>query len=101
PARPAAIAAGAGSTPLKGAAGRVGANMNLSLTVPTAPSGRGGPAQLIADNRVVINNHLRRSRGGKVSFTHIIGYAVVRAVVDYPEMNNYFAETDGKPALIN
>jgi len=31
------------------------------------------------DNRIVINNHLRRGRGGKVSFTHLIGYAVVKA----------------------
>jgi 2-oxoglutarate dehydrogenase E1 component len=55
---------------------------------------RAVPAKLISDNRVVINNHLRRARGGKVSFTHIIGYAVVRALHDYPEMNNHYAEVD-------
>jgi 2-oxoglutarate decarboxylase len=74
--------------------------MELSLTVPTATSVRAVPAKLLADNRVVINNHLRRARGGKVSFTHIIGYAVVRALHDYPEMNNAFAEIDGKPAIV-
>jgi 2-oxoglutarate decarboxylase len=58
------------------------------------------PAKLLADNRVVINNHLRRARGGKVSFTHMIGYAVVRATHDHAEMNNYFAEVDGKPAVV-
>jgi multifunctional 2-oxoglutarate metabolism enzyme len=85
---------------LRGAAARVVANMQMSLTVPTATSVRAVPAKLIADNRVVINNHLRRARGGKVSFTHIIGYALVRALHDHPEMNNAFIEQDGKPALL-
>ena len=51
----------------KGAASRVVTNMNASLTVPTATSVRAVPAKLLADNRIVINNHLRRTRGGKVS----------------------------------
>ncbi len=74
--------------------------MQSSLTVPTATSVRAVPAKLIADNRVVINNHLRRARGGKVSFTHIIGYAIVRALKDHPEMNNAFVEVEGKPAIL-
>ena len=86
--------------PLRGAASRVVANMQTSLSVPTATSVRAVPAKLIADNRVVINNHLRRSRGGKVSFTHLIGYAIVRALRDYPEMNNHFVETDAKPTVV-
>ncbi|MEP6599380.1 MAG: multifunctional oxoglutarate decarboxylase/oxoglutarate dehydrogenase thiamine pyrophosphate-binding subunit/dihydrolipoyllysine-residue succinyltransferase subunit [Actinomycetota bacterium] len=88
------------TTVLRGAAARVVANMSSSLTVPTATSVRAVPAKLLADNRVVINNHLKRSRGGKVSFTHVIGYAVVKAVLDHPEMNNHFAEVDGKPAVV-
>jgi 2-oxoglutarate dehydrogenase E1 component len=103
PAAPAAEPDGAKAAPepvgeqivtLRGAAARVVANMETSLTVPTATSVRAVPAKLISDNRVVINNHLRRARGGKVSFTHIIGYAVVRALHDYPEMNNHYAEVD-------
>ena len=62
---------------LKGAAARTVANMEASLAVPTATSVRAVPAKLLIDNRVVINNHLRRGRGGKVSFTHLIGYALV------------------------
>ncbi|MGW5241446.1 multifunctional oxoglutarate decarboxylase/oxoglutarate dehydrogenase thiamine pyrophosphate-binding subunit/dihydrolipoyllysine-residue succinyltransferase subunit [Monashia sp. NPDC004114] len=87
-------------TPLRGAPSRVVANMETSLTVPTATSVRAVPAKLLIDNRVVINNHLARSRGGKVSFTHIIGYAMVKALAIMPEMNNGFTEQDGKPALI-
>ncbi len=85
--------------PLRGAAGRVVTNMESSLGVPTATSVRAVPAKLLIDNRIVINNHLKRSRGGKVSFTHLIGYALVKALAVMPEMNNGFAERDGKPAL--
>ncbi|HZE48964.1 MAG TPA: 2-oxo acid dehydrogenase subunit E2, partial [Jatrophihabitantaceae bacterium] len=93
-------ASGDTSITLRGASARVVANMQASLTVPTATSVRAVPAKLLADNRVVINNHLKRSRGGKISFTHVIGYAVVKALVDFPEMNNHFAEIDGKPHLV-
>ncbi|MEO8889772.1 MAG: multifunctional oxoglutarate decarboxylase/oxoglutarate dehydrogenase thiamine pyrophosphate-binding subunit/dihydrolipoyllysine-residue succinyltransferase subunit [Jatrophihabitantaceae bacterium] len=95
-----AKAPGAVTTQLRGAASRVVTNMQTSLTVPTATSVRAVPAKLLADNRVVINNHLRRSRGGKISFTHVIGFAIVRALADYPEMNNYFAEVNGKPSVV-
>ncbi len=107
PAKPAlAPAAGAPSaidehsTPLKGAAARVVANMEASLEIPTATSVRAVPAKLLEDNRTVINRHLARSRGGKVSFTHLIGYALVRALLDHPEMNASFAEVNGKPAVV-
>ncbi|HEY2723576.1 MAG TPA: hypothetical protein VGI84_02710, partial [Pseudonocardiaceae bacterium] len=67
-------------TALRGAAARVVENMEHSLALPTATSVRAVPAKLLADNRIVINNHLKRTRGGKISFTHLIGYAVVRAL---------------------
>ena len=75
--------------------------MEASLEVPTATSVRAIPAKLLIDNRVVINNHLKRSRGGKVSFTHLIGYALVKALAVMPEMNNgYTTDEKGKPALV-
>jgi 2-oxoglutarate dehydrogenase E1 component len=87
--------------PLRGAAARVVTNMESSLQVPTATSVRAVPAKLLIDNRVVINNHLKRSRGGKVSFTHLIGYALVKALAVMPEMNNgYTTDEKGKPALV-
>ncbi|MGQ0624723.1 MAG: multifunctional oxoglutarate decarboxylase/oxoglutarate dehydrogenase thiamine pyrophosphate-binding subunit/dihydrolipoyllysine-residue succinyltransferase subunit [Sporichthyaceae bacterium] len=88
-------------TALKGPAARVVVNMEASLTVPTATSVRAVPAKLLIDNRIVINNHLRRARGGKVSFTHLIGYALVRALADVPAMNCCYAEVNGKPAIID
>ena len=85
---------------LKGPSARVVTNMEQSLGVPTATSVRSVPAKLLIDNRVVINNHLARGRGGKVSFTHIIGFAAVRALVENEAMNYAFAEVDGKPAVV-
>ena len=100
PSAPPAVIADATASPLRGAAARVVANMTTSLTVPTATSVRAVPAKLMADNRVVINNHLRRARGGKISYTHLIGYAIVKALAHNPEMNSHFAEIDGRPTLV-
>ena len=86
--------------PLRGFASKVVENMEASLEVPTATSVRAVAAKLLIDNRTVINRHLARSRGGKISFTHLIGYALVRAVADMPSMNAHFAERDGKPVLV-
>ena len=97
---PTLITPGAATTePIRGVAARVVQSMEASLTVPTATSVRAIPAKLMIDNRTVINNHLKRARGGKVSFTHIIGYAMIKALRQMPEMNNFFTEVDGKPAL--
>ena len=87
-------------TKLRGATARTVTNMEQSLQVPTATSLRAIPAKLLIDNRIVINNHLSRSRGGKVSFTHLIGYAMVKALQAMPEMNNSYTEQDGKPHLV-
>ncbi|HET9255629.1 MAG TPA: 2-oxo acid dehydrogenase subunit E2, partial [Pseudonocardiaceae bacterium] len=89
------------TTPIRGAAARVVANMETSLELPTATSVRGVPAKLLVDNRIVINNHLKRTRGGKISFTHVIGFAVVRALATHPRMNrHYTTDEQGKPAVV-
>jgi multifunctional 2-oxoglutarate metabolism enzyme len=85
--------------PIRGVSARVVQSMEASLSVPTATSVRAIPAKLMIDNRIVINNHLARGRGGKVSFTHIIAYAMIKAVRAMPEMNAFFGEIDGKPAI--
>ncbi|MDM2423101.1 multifunctional oxoglutarate decarboxylase/oxoglutarate dehydrogenase thiamine pyrophosphate-binding subunit/dihydrolipoyllysine-residue succinyltransferase subunit, partial [Mycobacteroides abscessus] len=85
---------------LRGAAAAVVKNMSASLEIPTATSVRAIPAKLMIDNRIVINNHLKRTRGGKISFTHLLGYAIVQAIKDFPNMNRHFAEVDGKPVAI-
>jgi 2-oxoglutarate dehydrogenase E1 component len=85
--------------PIRGVGARVVASMEGSLTVPTATSVRAVPAKLMIDNRIVINNHLKRARGGKVSFTHLIAFAMIKALRQMPEMNAFFGEIEGKPAV--
>ncbi|GAA3692416.1 multifunctional oxoglutarate decarboxylase/oxoglutarate dehydrogenase thiamine pyrophosphate-binding subunit/dihydrolipoyllysine-residue succinyltransferase subunit [Zhihengliuella alba] len=87
-------------SPLRGPAKAIATNMEASLTVPTATTVRAVPAKALIDNRIVINNHLARARGGKVSFTHLIGFAVVRALKLFPSQNVTYAEVDGKPAAV-
>ncbi|MFD8994973.1 multifunctional oxoglutarate decarboxylase/oxoglutarate dehydrogenase thiamine pyrophosphate-binding subunit/dihydrolipoyllysine-residue succinyltransferase subunit, partial [Streptomyces abikoensis] len=85
---------------LRGPSAAVAKNMNASLELPTATSVRAVPVKLLFDQRIVINNHLQRARGGKVSFTHLIGYAMVQALKLMPSMNYSFTEKDGKPTLV-
>jgi 2-oxoglutarate decarboxylase len=86
-----------GAEPLRGAAARIVQAMEASREVPTATSFRVVPARLLEVNRDVLNSHLRRRRGGKVSFTHLIGFAVVKAIQAMPVMNSVYTERDGRP----
>ncbi|MDS1272048.1 multifunctional oxoglutarate decarboxylase/oxoglutarate dehydrogenase thiamine pyrophosphate-binding subunit/dihydrolipoyllysine-residue succinyltransferase subunit [Lipingzhangella sp. LS1_29] len=90
---------GATEERLRGAAARTATNMADSLALPMATSVRAVPVKLLFDNRVVINNHLKRGRGGKISFTHLIGYAMVKAARATPVMNHSYTEVDGKPGV--
>lgn len=87
-------------TPLRGLPKTLARNMDESLTVPTATSVRSIPAKVLIDNRIVINNHLKRSLGGKVSFTQIIGWALVQALKQFPSQNVYYDVIDGKPSVV-
>ncbi|KJK59820.1 multifunctional oxoglutarate decarboxylase/oxoglutarate dehydrogenase thiamine pyrophosphate-binding subunit/dihydrolipoyllysine-residue succinyltransferase subunit [Saccharothrix sp. ST-888] len=100
PAAPAPAAEGPELVVLRGPAKAVATNMDASLEVPTATSVRAVPAKLLIDNRIVINNHLQRARGGKVSFTHLIGYALVQAIKASPGMNHSYQVKDGKSYLV-
>ncbi|MGB3698515.1 MAG: multifunctional oxoglutarate decarboxylase/oxoglutarate dehydrogenase thiamine pyrophosphate-binding subunit/dihydrolipoyllysine-residue succinyltransferase subunit [Gordonia sp. (in: high G+C Gram-positive bacteria)] len=99
-AKPAADAGTDTNQVLRGPSAAIVRNMSASLEVPTATSVRAVPAKLMIDNRIVINNHLARTRGGKTSFTHILGYAIVQAIKSFPNMNRHFAEIDGKPNVV-
>lgn len=84
---------------LKGIARATARNMDESLTIPTATSQRQIAAKILIENRSVINAHLARTVGGKVSFTHLIGYAIVEALCEMPQMNVRYSLNDGKPAI--
>ena len=89
-----------GEFPIRGAARAVVKNMDASLEIPTATSVRDMPAKLMFENRAMVNETLRARGGGKISFTHIIGYALVQAVKAHPDMNNSYEVVDGKPTLV-
>ena len=78
------------SKKLAGVPLRIAQNMDLSLTIPTATSFREIPVKLLEENRRLINGYLKASDQGKLSFTHIIGWAIVRALRDYPNLNNAY-----------
>jgi len=90
---------GNGAVVLRGPAATIVRAMEASRDVPTATSFRVVPARLLEVNRDVLNGHLRRRRGGKISFTHLIGYAVVKAIQAVPAMSSIYLERDGKPYL--
>jgi 2-oxoglutarate dehydrogenase E1 component len=71
--------------------------MQRSLEIPTATSFRFIPAKLLEENRRIINRFLAGSSGGKVSFTHLIGWAIVKALGAVPAMKRHYVEVDGKP----
>ena len=88
--------------PIRGAGAAIVANMERSLSVPTATSFRNVPARLLEVNRKAINAYMTRGGMGKVSFTHLIGYAIVRAIADaVPAMNNSFVtDESGNPQIV-
>ncbi len=84
-----------------GVTARIAEAMDASLEVPTATSVRSIPAKLLEVNRLILNNQLRRrTDGGKVSFTHLIGWAVIQALKEMPELNVSYREIDGVPHRI-
>ncbi len=85
------------ATPIRGAQARIVENMVASLTVPTATSFHPLPAKVLEVNRRILNEHLARTTGQKISFTHLIAYAVVRALAKVPALNvSFVADADGK-----
>ena len=87
-------------TVLKGMAKSLATNMDMSLQIPTATSVRALPAKLMIDNRLVINSHLSRTRGGKISFTHLIGFAIIQAIKKFPSQNVYYDVIDERPVVV-
>lgn len=83
--------------PLKGASARIAENMSASLRVPTAMSQRTIPVKVIDENRRLLN-HWRGLHGkGKISYTHLIAWAIVKAIKQVPGINDAYAELDGQP----
>ncbi len=85
---------------IAGSSEKILGNMVSSLSIPVATSQRTIPVKLLEENRTLINNHLKRLNQGKISFTHLISWAILKAVKSMPVMNNAFTVIDGKPHVI-
>ncbi|HEX5226485.1 MAG TPA: multifunctional oxoglutarate decarboxylase/oxoglutarate dehydrogenase thiamine pyrophosphate-binding subunit/dihydrolipoyllysine-residue succinyltransferase subunit [Bryobacteraceae bacterium] len=83
--------------PLRGAAARIAENMNLSLTIPLATSQRVMPVKVIDENRRMMNEHRALLGKSKISYTHIIAWAIVKSIPSNPSLNHAYAETNGQP----
>jgi 2-oxoglutarate dehydrogenase E1 component len=86
--------------PITGSAKKIVENMEQSLTVPTATSFRNVPVRVLEENRRILNDHRSAQGHSKISFTHIIAWAIIEAVKAYPRLNHGYAEIDGKPSRL-
>jgi 2-oxoglutarate dehydrogenase E1 component len=96
----AALGAGVEAKPILGGAKKIVENMEESLTVPTATSTRRIPVKVLEENRRIINEHLQKTSRGKASFTHLIAWAIVRALQDYPRLNDGYQIVNGMPSRL-
>jgi len=83
--------------PLRGFAARIVENMEASLSIPTATSTRVIPVKVLEENRRIINQHLLATKGGKVSFTHMIAWAILESLKKMPALSTAYMEIDGQP----
>src|SRR6266481_2938252 len=86
--------------PLRGAAGRIAQNMTASLAIPLATSQRTIAVKVMDENRRIINQHRTLVGKSKVSYTHLIGWAIVKALEEVPVLNQAYAEKDGQPVRV-
>jgi 2-oxoglutarate decarboxylase len=86
--------------PLSSIGGKIAQNMEASLAVPTATSVRGIPVKALEENRRIANTFLAKKRKNKLSFTHILGWAIIRAAEKYPNMKNSYGVQNGTPVRI-
>jgi len=84
--------------PIIGPAKKIVENMEESLTVPIATSTRQIPVKVLEENRRIINENLQKSGRGKASYTHLIGWTIIKSLQLYPHLNEGFAVVNGNPS---
>jgi 2-oxoglutarate decarboxylase len=87
-----------GATPIKGPAASLARNMTASLAVPTATSFRELDVTTLEARRKELNDQIAPR---KVSFTHLIGWAIAMAASEQRSMSHYFTDTDGQPFRVD
>src|SRR5262252_7875445 len=99
-AAPRELRAGEERDPIRGAALRIAENMEASLQVPTATSQRQVPVKLLDENRRLINGWRADNEQGKISFTHLIAWAILQALKSFPGLNDAFDASGGAASRI-
>ena len=85
---------------ITGVGSRIIENMESSLSIPTATSLRAVSVKLLEENRRLINQHFKRLNKSKLSFTHLVAFAIVKALKNYPSLNNSYAVIENNPNLV-
>lgn len=95
-------ALGEGDTlvPLSSIGGKIAENMEASLRVPTATSVRNVPVKALEENRRIANIVLAKQRRPKLSFTHILAWAIVKSAERHPAMKCSYGVENGKPVRV-
>lgn len=88
------------AVPIRGAGIKIIENMDNSLTIPVATSLRTVPVIVLEENRKLINDYFKKKGLGKISFTHIVGWAIVKALEEIPVLNYSFGVINGEPQII-
>jgi len=83
--------------PLRGISAKIAENMITSLTITTATSQRVMPVRVLEENRQLINEQRALTGKSKVSYTHLIGWAIIRALDEYRQLNDAYSEQNGEP----
>ncbi|MGA2588715.1 MAG: multifunctional oxoglutarate decarboxylase/oxoglutarate dehydrogenase thiamine pyrophosphate-binding subunit/dihydrolipoyllysine-residue succinyltransferase subunit [Bryobacteraceae bacterium] len=86
--------------PLRGIAAKIAENMNASVSIPLATSQRIIPVKVMDENRRIINQHRTLVGKSKVSYTHVIGWAILKALEDFPGLNHAYGEVNGEPVRV-
>lgn len=80
---------------IKGVASKIVENMDESVYVPTATSLRVLPVKMMTEDRAIINTHLLQTGTLKASYTHLLAWAVIQGLKEFPNINSYYTEKDG------
>ncbi|HUQ92339.1 MAG TPA: multifunctional oxoglutarate decarboxylase/oxoglutarate dehydrogenase thiamine pyrophosphate-binding subunit/dihydrolipoyllysine-residue succinyltransferase subunit [Bryobacteraceae bacterium] len=85
---------------LRGVAAKIAENMAQSISIPVASSQRIVPVKVMEENRRILNQHRSLQGKSKISFTHLVAWAIVKALGRFPNLNSAFAEVNGEPTRI-
>ncbi len=95
------LSAGANVVPLKGPAAALTGYMEQSLTIPTATSFRTLAVDMLDARRKELNAAIKASgRAEKISFTHVLAYALVRAAHEMPFITHHFRRDGDRPMRV-